>query len=141
MNDNVKGQNRYPNHDSAVKVSKMDPNDPSYERPLIALLADLGQQLEAYRISRNLKQSELAELAGIGRSTLVRMEAGKGGTIDSLARVMRALGMGERLLEVVPDAKVSPLDPRSETGRTRKRVRRAVRSGRGGKWTWGDEAP
>lgn len=119
----------------------MDPNDPTNERPLIALLADLGQQLEAYRISRNLKQAELAELAGIGRSTLVRMEAGKGGTIDSLARVMRALGLGERLLEIVPDAKVSPLDPRSETDKPRKRVRHAVRSSRGGKWTWGDEAP
>lgn len=119
----------------------MDLNDSSDQRPLIALLADLGQQLEAYRISRNLKQAELAELAGVGRSTLVRMEAGKGGTIDSLARVMRALGLGERLLEIVPDAKLSPLDPRSETGKPRKRVRHAVRCNRGGKWTWGDEAP
>ena len=119
----------------------MDPNDTPFERPLIALLADLGQQLESYRISRNLKQAELAEMAGVGRSTLARMEAGKGGTIDSLARVMRALGLGARLLEVVPDAKVSPLDPRSETGKTRKRVRHAIRSNKAGKWTWGDEAP
>lgn len=29
-------------------------------RPLSVLLSDLGQQLEAYRISRNLKQAELA---------------------------------------------------------------------------------
>ena len=119
----------------------MDLNKPVNEQPLIALLADLGRQLEAYRISRNLKQAELAKLAGVGRSTLVRMEAGKGGTIDSLARVMRALGLGERLLEIVPDAKVSPLDPRSETGKPRKRVRHAVKNGRSGKWTWGDEAP
>lgn len=119
----------------------MDLNDTPFERPLIALLADLGKQLEAYRISRNLKQAELAELAGVGRSTLARMEAGKGGTIDSLARVMRALGLGARLLEVVPDAKVSPLDPRSETGKTRKRVRHAIKSSRASKWTWGDEAP
>ena len=47
----------------------------------------------------------------------------------------------DELLEIVPDAKVSPLDPRSETGKPRKRVRHAVRSSRGGKWTWGDEAP
>ena len=119
----------------------MDLNDNPVERPLIALLADLGQQLEAYRISRNLKQAELAELAGVGRSTLARMEAGKGGTIDSLARVMRALGLGERLLQVVPDAKVSPLDPRSETGKTRKRVRHAIRNSKASRWTWGDEAP
>lgn len=119
----------------------MDPNENSFERPLIALLADLGQQLEAYRISRNLKQAELAELAGVGRSTLARMEAGKGGTIDSLARVMRALGLGGRLLQVVPDAKVSPLDPRAETGKTRKRVRHSAQEKVPGEWSWGDEAP
>ncbi len=111
------------------------------ELPLAALLADLGRRLEAYRISRNIKQADLAELAGIGRSTLARMEAGKGGTIDSLARVMRALGLSERLLEIVPDARVSPLDPRSETGKARKRVRHAVQRSPDSEWTWGEEAP
>ena len=36
-------------------------------RPLSVLLSDLGKQIEAYRISRNLKQAELAEMAGISR--------------------------------------------------------------------------
>lgn len=119
----------------------MEHNISAWERPLIALLADLGQQLEAYRISRNLKQAELADLAGISRSTLARMEAGKGGTIDSLARVMRGLGLEQRLLEIVPDAKTSPLDPRSETRRARKRVRHSERKGAGEEWAWSDEAP
>lgn len=111
------------------------------EKPLIVLLADLGRQLEVYRISRNLQQVELADLAGIGRSTLVRMEAGKGGTIDSLARVLRALGLEERLIQIVPDAQISPLDKRSETGKARKRVRKTNRIGLISEWTWDDEAP
>jgi transcriptional regulator with XRE-family HTH domain len=111
------------------------------EKPLIVLLADLGRQLEAYRISRNLQQIELADLAGIGRSTLARIEAGKGGTIDSLARLLKALGLEERLIQIVPDAQISPLDKRSETGKARKRVRRTKKANPIGEWHWDDEAP
>jgi transcriptional regulator with XRE-family HTH domain len=110
-------------------------------RPLSVLLSDLGQQIEAYRISRTLKQGELAEMAGISRSTLARLEAGNGGTIDSLARIMRALDIEDRLLDIVPDAKLSPLDPRSDTGKTRQRVRKSSDSAPSEEWSWGDEAP
>src|SRR3546814_11954374 len=82
-------------------------------RPLSVLLSDLGKQIEAYRISRNLKQAELAEMAGISRSTLARLDAGNGGTIDSLARKMRALEIEDRLLVVLTAAKLRPTDPRS----------------------------
>src|SRR3546814_12741779 len=75
--------------------------------------------------SSDLKQAELAEMAGISRSTLARLEAGNGGTIDSLARIMRALEIEDRLLDVMPDAKMSPLAPRSDTGKARQRVRKS----------------
>ena len=110
-------------------------------RPLSVLLSDLGKQIEAYRISRNLKQAELAEMAGISRSTLARLEAGNGGTIDSLARIMRALDIEDRLLDVMPDAKLSPLDPRSDTGKARQRVRTSSEGEAREEWSWGDEAP
>lgn len=110
-------------------------------QPLTALLQDLGQKLERYRISRDLKQAELAELAGVSRSTLVRLEAGQGGTLDTLARVTRALGLERRLLELLPEAPQSPLDPRSETGRPRRRVRRSTSGAAAKPWTWTDEAP
>ena len=110
-------------------------------RPLSMLLSDLGKQIEAYRISRSLKQAELAEMAGISRSTLVRLEAGNGGTIDSLARLMRALEIEDRLLDVMPDAKLSPLDPRSDTGKARQRVRKSSEGEADEEWSWGDEAP
>lgn len=118
----------------------MPPYDKSQIRPLALLVTDLGHRLEAYRISRNLKQAELAEMAGISRSTLARMEAGKGGTIDSMARIMRALDLEDRLLEIVPDATMSPLDPRSDTGKPRQRVRRAADDDDGEEWSWGDKS-
>src|SRR3546814_15063182 len=103
-------------------------------RPLSVLLSDLGKQIEAYRISRNLKQAELAEMAGISRSTLARLEAGNGGTIDSLARIMRALEIEDRLLDVMPDDKLRTLDPRSDTRKARQRVGQASGGEAGGGW-------
>src|SRR3546814_16716587 len=91
--------------------------------------------------SSDLKQAELAEMAGISRSTLARLEAGNGGTIDSLARIMRALEIEDRLLDVMPDAKLSPLDPRSDTGKARQRVRKSSAGEAGEEWRWGEEAP
>src|SRR3546814_1228589 len=73
-------------------------------------------------------------MAGISRSTLARLEAGNGGTIDSLARIMRALEIEDRLLDVMPDAKLSPLDPRSDTGKARQRVRKSSEGEAGEEW-------
>lgn len=134
-------QNCYTNLHIGDNVSMMTHYDSPDLRPLSVLLSDLGQQIEAYRISRNFKQAELAEIAGISRSTLARLEAGNGGTIDSLARIMRALDIEDRLLDIVPDAKLSPLDPRSDTGKARQRVRKSSESMPDEDWSWGDEAP
>lgn len=110
-------------------------------RPLPHLISALGAQIEGYRISRNFKQEDLAERAGISRSTLARLEAGKGGTLDSLVRVLRALAIEDRLLNVVPDARLSPLDPRSDTVKVRRRVRQSASKSPDQKWSWGEEAP
>lgn len=134
-------QNRYTKLHFGDNVSIMPHYNSPDLRPLSVLLSDLGEQIEAYRISRNLKQAELAEMAGISRSTLARLEAGNGGTIDSLARIMRALEIEDRLLDVMPDAKLSPLDPRSDTGKARQRVRKPSEGEAGEEWSWGDEAP
>lgn len=105
--------------------------------PLSRLVEDLGVRLEAYRISRGIKQADLAASAGISRSTLMRLEAGSSGTIDTLVRVLRALGIAVRLADLIPDAALSPLDPMSETGQRRLRVR--DRKTDQAPWSWDDE--
>ena len=113
---------------------------PDRNRPLSAILEELGACMEAYRISRAIKQADLAKEAGIARSTLARLEAGQGGTIDTLLRVLRALDIEERLLTLVPDARRSPLDPRSESGAPRQRVRSSKDASDDGDWSWDDDA-
>lgn len=116
----------------------MSDNHPIQTMPIDVLAQTLGERLAAYRIARGLKQADLAERAGIGRATLIRFESGAAGTVDTLLRLLRALGLEDRVLDLVPDASASPLDPRSAKGPPRQRVR--DRDDSDAPWSWGDEA-
>ena len=52
----------------------------------------LGEQLRALRIRAELDQVQLAGLAGVGLSAVKSLESGKGSTLKTLVRVVRALG-------------------------------------------------
>ncbi len=107
-------------------------------------LVVLGKQVESYRLSRLIKQDELAKMAGISRSTLARMESGKGGTLDTLARVLKALDLNDRIFTLLPKADISPFDMLRATGKKRQRVSGTQASsesftGRRPKpWQWGN---
>lgn len=49
--------------------------------------------LRAYRRKAALKQTELAHLAGIGRSTVLRAEAGGNVSLDNARSLAQALGV------------------------------------------------
>ena len=102
-------------------------------------MSDLGQRLERYRISRNMRQDDLAQLAGLSRPTIIKLEAGAGGTIETLLRVLRAFDLGDRIVDLVPDASFSPLDPLSARGKKRQRVRKSAQDDKPLVWTWGDD--
>lgn len=113
----------------------------AHQPPLHTRMRDLGRRIETYRISRRIKQEELADLAGLSRVTLGKLEAGKGATLDSLLRVLRALGLDDRILNLVPDAGISPLDPMAAQGQARQRVRDTGPKATTEPWQWGDEQP
>lgn len=76
-------------------------------------MAKLGTAFEALRLSRNIRQEDLAEQAGIARSTLARLEKEGTATLDTTLRVLEALGLGDRLDLLLPEIKESPLDLKS----------------------------
>src|ERR1700744_2332282 len=104
-----------------------------------ALQEQLGSRLRALRLSRNESQEQLASRAGIGKATLQRLEEGRSGTIVTLLRVLRALGL-DNLDALVPGVEESPLaEARGERqARTRARRRSGPQPPPGG-WRWGDE--
>lgn len=84
------------------------------DKAITMLARDIGDRIAAFRLSRNIRQEDIARDAGISRGAVARIEAG-GGTIDSLLRVMKALGIEDRVEMLVPEARMSPLDPKSDT--------------------------
>jgi len=70
----------------------------------------LGEQIRTLRERRGLSQAELARRANVDRTTLVRLELGKGGTLRSLIGVVRALDREHWLDSLAPPQSVSPMD-------------------------------
>ena len=61
----------------------------------------IGEDLSTWRKLRQLTVEEVAGRAGIGRSTVLRLEAGGGSTLENLLRVARALGVLDSLTTAV----------------------------------------
>lgn len=76
-------------------------------------MRELADDLTTWRKLRGLTQAQLADRAGISRDTLTRLEGGARGVgLETLLRVLRALGLLENLTEA--------FDPhRSDIGRMR----------------------
>ncbi len=108
-----------------------------------AILRELGSRLAAARLLRNQTQAALAEEAGVSKRTVERLEAGEVAVrLSGLVRVLRALGLAERLESLVPPPAVSPVEQLRQAGRQRQRASGRRRSARPGTrtWTWGDES-
>jgi transcriptional regulator with XRE-family HTH domain len=86
----------------------------------------LGGQLRALRLRRNLDQQTLAANAGVALSALKNIESGKGSTVKTLLKVLRALDRLDWLATLSPAASISPLQllktqrPRQRASRTRR---------------------
>ena len=89
------------------------------------LQAALGKQLQELRIAKNLDQITTAEKAGISEKALRNLEAGRGSSIETLVRVLKALDSLDGLRLLAPKSSVSPLALLRHSATARRRVRRS----------------
>lgn len=73
---------------------------------------DMGESIGTWRRLRELTVAEAADRAGVSVSTLQRLEHGQGGTVETLLRVARALGILDQVT-----ASVDPMS--TDVGRLR----------------------
>ncbi len=71
--------------------------------------AELGRQLRSLRLRQDLDQRTLAGRAGVALNVVKNLEAGKGSTVSSLIRVLRALGRADWLNSLSPTVSISPM--------------------------------
>ena len=103
-----------------------------------ALLSEIGARLATIRLSRNTTQAQLAREAGVSKRTLERIEAGRSVQLTSFVRLLRALGLDERLDALLPPPQPSPIELLRREGRTPQRAS-GPRERSAEPWTWGDE--
>ena len=98
----------------------------------------LCARLEAFRLSQNMNQSELAKRASISLRTLTRLATGEGGvSFDTIIRVMLALNLHHHLENFIPDPTVRPIERVQFKGKQRQRARRKPTEAE--PWTWADD--
>ena len=71
--------------------------------------AELGRQVRILRLRQNIDQRQLAERAGIALNAVKHLETGKGATVRSLVKVLRALNKADWLRALAPTVSISPV--------------------------------
>jgi putative transcriptional regulator len=86
-----------------------------------AIAQAIGLRLEALRVKKNISQAVVAEEAGISRTTLRQLMAGKG-TLLNLISVLRVIGELDRLSSLVEEVRSSPIQMAKMAGKKRQRA-------------------
>ena len=87
------------------------------------VMSEIGRRLQRYRLQQNRTLRQIAAAAGISERTALRTEAGENPTLETLVRVLRALGRLDTLDALFPPPLVSPLQLADNRGRLRQRAR------------------
>lgn len=99
-------------------------------------IADLGTRLKTYRIMKEMSQRDLADKTGISLRSISRLEQGGSVQLETLFKIMMALGLGDNIELLVPDQTKRPSFYLENMKDKPKRVRKATSRN---DFKWGDE--
>ena len=67
-------------------------------------LQEIGERVKSIRRSQKLKQTDLASMAGIGLTTVYRLENGENVSTEAFMKALAVLGLDELLLRSLASA-------------------------------------
>lgn len=82
----------------------------------------LGEDIKAHRLQKNITRQQLCERAGISENALRNLEGGKGTTIKTLIKTLKALNRESWLEMIAPKTTINPLYL-THTNKQRQRAR------------------
>jgi transcriptional regulator with XRE-family HTH domain len=100
------------------------------EQSNAAVMRELGTRLKHQRASQNIDQKTLAYESGVPLRTLSRLENGHGVSFEAVIKIMRVLGLLDRLDLMIPEIGLSPVQVAKS--KARKPRERAGAKRRGG---------
>jgi len=74
-----------------------------------AIVKEICNNIKQLRLNKNISQEELANLSGLNRVTISRLEAGRAATMLTLIQVLRALDKLEVLKAFITEPEISPI--------------------------------
>ena len=96
----------------------------------------IGQFIQETRLQQNKTQQQVADSAGINRSTVGQIEKGNGGTLLSLLQILRVLEQLPALQSFEKEQKISPLQLAKLEQQKRQRARNSDTSTNPSKVNW-----
>lgn len=81
------------------------------------LEASIGSQIRRRRLQRDLTLDQVAERADLTRKTVHNLEHGRGSTLATVIKVLRALDAEDWLATLTPPEPISPVALRDERQR------------------------
>jgi transcriptional regulator with XRE-family HTH domain len=101
-----------------------------------AIIQEIGAAIKAIRLQLNLTQDQVAERAGLDRTTVVQLEKGRSATLLTLIQILRVLDKLDALDGLQAESPISPLDMANMLEKTRQRASRAPRKPKRNKAPW-----
>ncbi len=86
-----------------------------------AIAEELGERLKQARLNQNKTQTEVAEIVGVSRKTIINAEKGKA-QLDVFVAILQALELVEQLDRFLPPQPISPIQLAKLQGQQRQRA-------------------
>ena len=93
-----------------------------------ALMETIGSYIQHHRLNQNKSQSDVADAAGISRSTLSLLERGEKTTLSSLIQVLRVLDLLYIMDVFKVKDEISPIEYAKLQKNKRKRARNSKKN-------------
>ena len=101
------------------------------------IVEETAKRIAKLRIANGLSQNDVAKRTGLSRHTISNIENGNSFTVENLVKVMRALGIIDRLETLIPTANQSPYVLVKNKGE-KKRVFSSKKI-KNQEWQWGED--
>lgn len=75
-----------------------------------AALVEFGKRIASHRLNSNWTQAELANKAGVSKSTVEHIEKGQSTQLLNMAKILHALGFLNQFLNIIPELGPTPME-------------------------------
>ncbi len=86
------------------------------------IIRDIGRRIKQLRLNKNMSQETLSERTGLHRVTLSNIERGQKMSLLTIIQILRGLDELQRLDNIIPEERLSPLQLAKLQSRQRKRA-------------------